>query len=71
MWTYYKQVYPNGVWILFREDESGSQQIFHRQKGWRADNELSLRRGKGEVDEADIIAEADALVLIAAVASGS
>ena len=69
MWTYYKQDYPNGVWLLFRENAAGQQEIFHRQKGWRADNELSLRRQSGDVDEGDVIAEAYVLALIASLAA--
>ena len=69
MWTYYKQVYPNGVWLLFRENAARQQEIFHRQKGWRPDNELSLRRQQGDVDEDDVISEAEALALIAALSA--
>jgi hypothetical protein len=65
MWTYYKQVYANGVWLLFREDAARHQEIFHRQKGWRPDNELSRRRQQGDVDEGDIISETEAQALIA------
>ena len=64
MWSYYKQQHASGNWSLFREDEQRRQQIYHRQKGWRDDNELFVRCSKGEVDEDDRISELEALGLI-------
>lgn len=64
MWTYSRQDFPNGVWSLFREDEHGNQEIFHRQLGWQRSDELSKRRAAGDVDHDDVISEEQAHRLI-------
>lgn len=64
MWTYYKQTYPNGVVLLFREDERHHQEVFHRREGWKTSNELSVRRAKGDIDSEDVISEQEAEALI-------
>jgi hypothetical protein len=64
MWTYYKQIYPHGEWCLFRQDDQRCQEIFHRQNGWTASNELFLRQSKGQVDVDDIVGEEEALATI-------
>lgn len=63
-WTFYRQDHPNGAWTLFREDERGHQEIFHRQRGWQPCDELWQRRAKGQVDSADRISEAEAEALL-------
>jgi hypothetical protein len=70
-WTYYQQIYPNGIWLLFREDEH-RQQIFHFQDGWQPTDELLYRRAHGEIDSSDIIEEqkVEDLIRSLAVAGG-
>ena len=63
-WTYYRQVYPNGVWLLFREAEDRLSELFNREDGWVQDPELEFRKMHGEVDSQDIITEAQAQALI-------
>ena len=64
MWTYYQQIYPNDVWLLFRENEHHAEEIFHFQDGWQPTDELSIRRAGGEIDSSDIITEQAAEELI-------
>jgi hypothetical protein len=64
MWTYYKQSYANGVWSLFREDGPSTQQVFHRKKGWQDSDELFWRMNKGDIDQNDVVTEAEANALI-------
>jgi hypothetical protein len=63
-WTYYQQTYPNGDWSLFREAEGRKPEIFHRLNGWTADNELLVRKLKGDIGQDDIIGEEKAFALI-------
>jgi hypothetical protein len=65
MWTYYRQSYVNGDWSLFREDGNIAER-YHRQKGWLRDteNDLAIRRYKGDIDSDDIISEEQALAMI-------
>ena len=63
-WTYYRQTYPNSVWMLFRDDGLGRQETFHRTDGWHGTNQLFERRRKEEVDD-DIIGKEEAKATIA------
>lgn len=64
MWTYYKQTYVNGVWLLFRRNDTRYQEAYRFKEGWAKSNELFLRESKGDIDENDRISEADAFGLI-------
>jgi hypothetical protein len=68
VWTYYKQIYPSGTWVLFREDDARHQEVFHRQNGWQPSSQLWQRRRKGDIDANDRIGEAEALALIRSLA---
>ncbi|WAK02100.1 hypothetical protein [Methylobacter sp. YRD-M1] len=69
MWTYYKQDYPRGEWVIFREDNYTNPQVYHRQKGWMPDAELLLELRRGIIDEHDIISEEEAFRLIGSLVS--
>ena len=69
MWTYYRQIYANGLVVLFREDEQCHQEAFHRREGWKTSNELFVRRSKGEIDSDDIMSEQEAEACIWSVAA--
>ncbi|WP_042876363.1 hypothetical protein [Cupriavidus necator] len=69
MWTYYKQDYPRGEWVIFREDNGVNPQVYHRQKGWTPDSELLIDLRMGGIDESNIISKEEAFVLIGSLIS--
>lgn len=65
-WTYYCQDYGAGAWLLFREAAGQEDEVYRRGHGWHPTKLLFERQHKGDIALSDLISEAAALALIAA-----
>lgn len=63
-YTYYKEVFANGRWMLFRATDGQTDEVFNVELGWIKTELLFRRRNKGDIDDADIVSEVEADRLI-------
>lgn len=64
-WTYYLQDYGEGAWILFREAPDREDESYRRGDGWHPTHLLYERLNKGDIDDENIVTEAEADALVA------